>query len=85
MRLEDQELVSPDTPESGIDYETVRSALYNLPEEYRRVVYLGFFRGYTHAEIAKMLDRPLGTVKTRMRTALRLLRERVAASAEEIL
>ena len=85
LRLEDQEIESPDTPESGIDYETVRSALYDLPEEYRRVVYLGFFRGYTHAEIAKMLDRPLGTVKTRMRTALRLLRERVAASAEEIL
>ena len=82
--LEDHEIAQADSTEAGIEYETVRSALYDLPEEHRRVVYLGFFQGYTHTEIAKMLDRPLGTVKTQMRAALRLLRERVTASAEEV-
>ena len=84
-RLEDQEIERPDSTEAGLDYETVRRALYDLPEEQRRVVYLGFFQGYTHTEIAKLLDRPLGTVKTQMRSALRLLRDRVTASAEEVL
>ena len=83
--LDDHEIVQADTTEAGIEYETVHSALFDLPEEHRRVVYLGFYQGYTHREIAKMLDRPLGTVKTQMRTALRLLRERVTASAEEVL
>ena len=84
-RLEDLQIEPSVLPDTGIEYETVRSALYDLAEEHRRVVYLGFFQGYTHTEIAKMLDRPLGTVKTQMRAALRLLRERVGASAEEIL
>ena len=83
-RPDDREVEPQASPETGIDYETVRSALYDLPEEYRRVVYLGFFQGYTHVEIARLLDRPLGTIKTHMRAALRLLRERVAASAEEM-
>ena len=84
-RLEDHEIARPDTTEAGIEYETVRSALFDLSEEQRKVVYLGFFQGYTHTEIARMLDRPLGTVKTQMRSALRLLRDRVTASAEEVL
>ena len=84
-RLEDHEIEQPDSTQAGLDYETVRGALHDLPEEHRRVVYLGFFRGYTHTEIARLLDRPLGTVKTQMRSALRLLRDRVTASAEEVL
>ena len=53
---------------------TVRTALRNLPEQQVRVIELSYFGGFTHAEIAEMLDEPLGTVKGRMRLGLDKLR-----------
>ena len=50
--------------------------LETLPEESRKVVELSFFRGYTHQEIATMLQLPLGTVKTRIRSIIIELRKR---------
>jgi RNA polymerase sigma-70 factor, ECF subfamily len=52
----------------------IRGALEDLPEEQRRVVELAYFGGFTHIEIASMLDLPLGTIKGRMRLALHKLR-----------
>lgn len=40
----------------------------------RQLIELSFFKGYTHDEIAQNLDMPLGTVKTRIRSALKELR-----------
>jgi RNA polymerase sigma-70 factor (ECF subfamily) len=60
----------------------VREALAALPAEQLRVIELAYFGGFTHTEIAGMLDVPLGTVKGRMRLGLeklRLLLEGVAA------
>ena len=48
--------------------------LGDLKEEYRTLIDLSFFKGFTHEEIAKALNIPLGTVKTRIRTALIQLR-----------
>lgn len=48
--------------------------LGRLPDEQRRVVELSFYSGYSHSEIAELLELPLGTVKTRMRRALEKLR-----------
>jgi RNA polymerase sigma-70 factor (ECF subfamily) len=56
------------------DARLVRSALEELPAEQRRVIELAYFGGFTHAEIAEMLELPAGTVKGRMRLGLTKLR-----------
>lgn len=52
----------------------VRSAIDELPDEQCRVIELAYFGGFTHSEIASMLDTPVGTVKGRMRLGLQKLR-----------
>ncbi|WP_119068359.1 RNA polymerase sigma factor [Rubrobacter indicoceani] len=49
----------------------VRDALKTLPAEQLKILELAYFSGYTHVEIAEMLDLPLGTVKGRMRLGLK--------------
>lgn len=52
----------------------VRAALCELPEEQLRVVQLSFIEGRVHGDIAKLLNLPLGTVKSRLRLAISRLR-----------
>jgi RNA polymerase sigma-70 factor (ECF subfamily) len=52
----------------------IRDAMGELPAEQRRVIELAYFGGFTHIEIASMLDTPVGTVKGRMRLGLHKLR-----------
>ena len=52
----------------------LKDALTTLRPEQREVVVLAYFGGLTHSEISKHLDQPLGTVKTRMRLAIKKLR-----------
>lgn len=52
----------------------LRSAVGDLKPEYQAIVELAYFKGFTLDEISKTLDVPLGTVKTRMRKAISLLR-----------
>jgi RNA polymerase sigma-70 factor, ECF subfamily len=57
------------------DARFVRAAMDTLPVDQRRVVELAYFSGFTHTEIAEVVDVPLGTVKGRMRLGLRKLRD----------
>jgi RNA polymerase sigma-70 factor (ECF subfamily) len=57
---------------------TVRSALDTLPEEQRRTIELAYFGGFSHSQIAELLDEPIGTVKGRMRLGLDKLRRQLA-------
>ena len=52
----------------------LKKVLTRLNEESRKLIDLSYFQGFTHEEIAKMLGIPLGTVKTRIRTAIIQLR-----------
>ena len=61
----------------------VKEMLSVLREEQRQVVMLAYYGGLTHSEIAARLDQPLGTVKTRMRLALKKLRETMGPQAHE--
>ncbi|HEY2318552.1 MAG TPA: sigma-70 family RNA polymerase sigma factor [Solirubrobacteraceae bacterium] len=56
------------------DARDVRSALCVLPSEQRQVIELAYFGGFSHMQIAEMLDLPPGTVKGRMRLGLSKLR-----------
>jgi RNA polymerase sigma-70 factor (ECF subfamily) len=53
--------------------EAVRAALAELPEEQRQVLMLAYIEGMSQSEIAAAKNQPLGTVKTRTRSALRKL------------
>ena len=57
---------------------TVRAALGGLPPDQVQVIELAYFGGFTHTEIAEMLDAPVGTIKGRMRLGLKKLRERLS-------
>jgi RNA polymerase sigma-70 factor (ECF subfamily) len=52
----------------------VRGALKRLPAEQRRVIELAYFGGFTHTQIADMLELPAGTVKGRIRLGLTRMR-----------
>jgi RNA polymerase sigma factor (sigma-70 family) len=53
----------------------IRNQLANLKPEQRNIIDLAYFNGYTQDEISKETGIPLGTVKTRMRTAILELRK----------
>jgi len=62
-----------DALQSGRIEKRVREALMQLPEEQAVVVRLSFFEDMAHGEIATSLSLPLGTVKSRLRLAMRRL------------
>lgn len=53
----------------------IRKQLANLKPEQRSIIDLAYFNGYTQDEISKAMEIPLGTVKTRMRSAILELRK----------
>ena len=55
--------------------ERARGGIHKLPAEQRKTLEMAFFDGLTHSEIAEMTGDPLGTVKTRIRSALLTLRK----------
>jgi len=67
------------TTDRNLAIAKVRAALERLPAEQRRPLEMAFFQGLTHAEIASKTGDPLGTVKTRIRSALISLRKALAA------
>ncbi|HEV3376518.1 MAG TPA: sigma-70 family RNA polymerase sigma factor [Thermoleophilaceae bacterium] len=57
---------------------SLRTALDALPDDQRRTIELAYFGGYSHSQIAELLDEPIGTVKGRMRLGLDKLRRQLA-------
>jgi RNA polymerase sigma-70 factor (ECF subfamily) len=74
----EQELEAPERTDvqamTNAASQEIRVALDELPNEQRHVIELAYFGGFTHTEIASMLDTPIGTVKGRMRLGLEKLR-----------
>lgn len=65
--------------ERSVLMERARAVIGRLPVEQRKTLEMAFFDGLTHAEIAETTGDPLGTVKTRIRTALLVLRKAMQA------
>jgi len=59
----------------------VRVVLETMPADQRQAVEMAFFEGHTHTEIAQQTGQPLGTVKTRIRSALITIRKALEVTA----
>lgn len=61
--------------QASLEARRVRTALQSLTAVQREALELAYFGGYTHTEVASMLDLPVGTAKTRIRDGLIRLRD----------
>jgi RNA polymerase sigma-70 factor (ECF subfamily) len=83
LEEEEGDFASTFTSDRNIEDEAVRAelarnvsaALAKLPAEQRQALELAYFEGMTQSEIAARTGAPLGTVKTRVRTAMQALRQ----------
>ena len=64
-----------DESERNLMMEKARVVIATLPPDQKKTLEMAFFDGLTHSEIAEMTGDPLGTVKTRIRSALIVLRK----------
>ena len=71
--LTDTEALRRETARRG-----ARRARRSCPEDQSRVIQLAFFGGFSHSEIAAMLNEPLGTIKGRMRLGMDKIRASLA-------
>ena len=79
------EIGDSDIEENGLSVEAkvdqslrqnqVRMAVAQLPEDQRLALAYAYFQGYSHREIASLLNEPLGTIKTRIRLAMKKIKE----------
>jgi RNA polymerase sigma-70 factor (ECF subfamily) len=67
--------------QASLEAHRVRGALGSLTEVQRQALELAYFGGYTHTEVASMLDLPVGTAKTRIRDGLIRLRDAMGVGA----
>ena len=64
----------PEAAAETLDTLPLKEALYRLPRELKEIIILRYFSGFTLAETARSLGIPQGTVVTRQRRALSLLK-----------
>jgi RNA polymerase sigma factor (sigma-70 family) len=64
------------TAETNLKLKDIQMAVYNLPDIFRNPFQL-YFEGYKYNEIAVLLKEPLGTIKSRIHFARKLLKEQV--------
>jgi RNA polymerase sigma-70 factor (ECF subfamily) len=77
----EERLEAPDRTDQEVgrrdEAREIRAALEGLPIEQSHVIELAYYGGFTHSEIATMLNTPIGTIKGRMRLGLQKLRSQL--------
>ena len=79
LNIQSGDISPADAAVARYEYAKIRAAMERLPVEQKSVVELSYFKGLTQTEIATKTGQPLGTVKTRMRLALKKLRTALSA------
>ena len=74
--LNNNQVTVANVAESNIQMKEIRKAIYNLPEIFKTPFSL-YFDGYKYHEIAEALHEPLGTIKSRIHFARKLLKEQI--------
>ncbi|MFT3825772.1 MAG: RNA polymerase sigma factor [Chitinophagaceae bacterium] len=74
--LNQSQAVTANAAESNLRLKDIQQAIYNLPEIFRNP-FLLYFDGFRYHEIADMLDEPLGTIKSRIHFARKLLKNQL--------
>lgn len=75
--------IEPDVADAAASRVSVEAALATLGEAQRQSIELAYYGGLTHVQIAQRLNEPVGTVKSRLSSALRRLRAAFPASEPE--
>lgn len=88
LRLTENEPACSNNPEEEILYkifgDEVRRAIDALPEEFRSVIYLSDVEGFSYKETAEMVNRPIGTVMSRLHRGRKILRNNLFEHAREM-
>jgi RNA polymerase sigma-70 factor (ECF subfamily) len=72
-----EEINKTNNVETQVDHIGLTKVIGTLKEDHRTLIDMVYFEGYTQEEISIKLDMPLGTVKTRVRSALNTLRKEI--------
>lgn len=70
-----------DAAQASMEAQRVRKAMASLTDVQREALELAYFGGYTHTEVAGILDIPVGTAKTRIRDGLIRLRDKMGVGS----
>ena len=65
-----------------MEFMGLKNLLHHVGDECQKLILKNFFQGFSHAEISKNTDIPLGTVKTRIRNCLKKLKPLLKAEIE---
>ena len=72
-----QDIAECEALAAPFEVDGILSAVLNLPDNYKTAVFLYYYEGYSTPEIAKMLDCPQSTVRSRLARARKLLKKEV--------